>query len=145
VYGFLTVPEDAQVGVCVHELGHLLFGWPDLYDADYSSPGIGNWCVMAGGLFGGNPPGSRPCHPSAWCKSQQGWVTEVNETHNRPVALQDVKITHDVHRVWTSGDPTSNEYFLLENRQRTGYDTSLPAGGLLSKLHPHARPPTPRV
>ncbi|KIW69503.1 hypothetical protein PV04_05376 [Phialophora macrospora] len=130
VYGFLTIPEDAQVGVCVHELGHLLFGWPDLYDADNSSPGIGNWCVMAGGSWGGSPAGSRPCHPSAWCKSQQGWVTEVNETDNRPVALQDVKITHDIHRMWTNGHP-SNEYFLLENRQQTGYDAFLPAGGLL--------------
>lgn len=24
---FLTVPEDAQVGVVCHELGHLLYGW----------------------------------------------------------------------------------------------------------------------
>jgi immune inhibitor A len=26
VYGFLTVPEFAKIGVCAHELGHLLFG-----------------------------------------------------------------------------------------------------------------------
>ena len=35
--------------MCAHELGHLLFGFPDLYDTDYSSEGIGNWCLMAGG------------------------------------------------------------------------------------------------
>ncbi|OQV07024.1 M6 family metalloprotease domain-containing protein [Cladophialophora immunda] len=131
VYGFLTIPEDAQVGVCAHELGHLLFGWPDLYDIDYSSPGIGNWCVMAGGTWGGSPPGSRPCHPSAWCKAQQQWVTVVNETTNRPVSFQDVKTAHNVHRVWTNGDLSSQEYFLLEKRQQTGYDTSLPGEGLL--------------
>ena len=27
VYAFLTVPEDSQVGVCAHEVGHLIFGW----------------------------------------------------------------------------------------------------------------------
>jgi immune inhibitor A len=26
VFGFLTIPEDAYIGVCAHELGHLLFG-----------------------------------------------------------------------------------------------------------------------
>jgi len=37
VFGYLTVPEDCKIGVCAHELGHLLFGWPDLYDTDESS------------------------------------------------------------------------------------------------------------
>ncbi|WP_420130193.1 M6 family metalloprotease domain-containing protein [Longimicrobium sp.] len=32
IYAYLTVPEDACIGVCCHELGHLLFGWPDLDD-----------------------------------------------------------------------------------------------------------------
>src|SRR3954451_13748747 len=39
IYGYLTIPEDAKVGVSAHELGHLLFGFPDLYDTDYSSSG----------------------------------------------------------------------------------------------------------
>ena len=41
VFGYLTVPEDCRIGVCAHELGHLLFGWPDLYDTDESSSGLG--------------------------------------------------------------------------------------------------------
>ena len=39
VFAYLTVAENCQVGVCSHELGHLLFGWPDLYDVDDSSGG----------------------------------------------------------------------------------------------------------
>jgi immune inhibitor A len=34
VFGYLTVPEDCRIGVCAHELGHLLFGFPDLYDTE---------------------------------------------------------------------------------------------------------------
>ena len=58
IYAYLTVPEDARIGVCAHELGHLLFGFPDLYDTDDTSEGIGNWCLMAGGP--GSSWGARP-------------------------------------------------------------------------------------
>jgi immune inhibitor A len=139
VYAFLTIPEDARIGVCSHELGHLVFGWPDLYDTDYSSQGIGNWCLMAGGAWGGNPSGTRPCHPSAWCKANQGWVNVVNATTNGALTLRDVKTIREVRRLWTNGDLTSQEYFLIENRQQTGFDASLPGAGLFS-MYPRRLP-----
>ena len=80
IYAYLTVPEDCKIGVCAHELGHLLFGFPDLYDTDSSSEGIGNWCLMAAGSWGGG--GDLPVHPSAWCKANQGWVTVKTVTTN---------------------------------------------------------------
>lgn len=49
LYAYLTLPENARLAVCAHELGHLLFGLPDLYDTDRTSSGIGNWCLVAGG------------------------------------------------------------------------------------------------
>jgi immune inhibitor A len=137
VYGFLTVPEDALLGVCAHEIGHLVFGWPDLYDTDYTSMGIGNWCLMSGGSWGGNPHGSKPCHPSAYCKSKQQWVVEIADNTNHQITLQDVKTPNarQIHRLWTNGNAFGNEYFLLENRQQTGFDTFLPGPGLLSKYY----------
>ncbi|KAF2801924.1 M6 metalloprotease [Mytilinidion resinicola] len=129
IYGFLTVPEDAKCGVCAHELGHLLFGWPDLYDTDYSSAGIGNWCLMSFGSWGGS--GDRPVHPSAWCKQTQDWIGTVTETENHQITLQDVKSGLKTHRLWTNGDSNSQEYYLIENRQLTGFDESLPGAGLL--------------
>lgn len=128
IYGYLTIPEDGKVGVCAHELGHLLFGWPDLYDIDNSSEGIGSWCLMAAGSWNGG--GDRPCHPSAWCKSGQEWVTVANQTANASAAIDDVKAGHTVHRLWRNGE-ASQEYFLVENRQQAGFDDKLPAGGLL--------------
>jgi immune inhibitor A len=128
IYAYLTVPEDARLGVCAHELGHLLFGWPDLYDTDYSSEGIGNWCLMAGGSWGNG--GDTPVHPSAWCKVNQGWVSVVTPTTNGTVTFADVKASHAVHRLWKDGAPGS-EYFLVENRQRTQFDAFLPGQGLL--------------
>ena len=128
VYGYLTIPDDAKLGVCAHELGHLLFGWPDLYDTTGTSAGLGDFCLMAGGAWGGN--GDAPVHPNAWCKSQQGWITVANQVGARTVTLDDVKNVHQALRLW-SGGATGSEYYLLENRQFVGFDQSLPAGDLL--------------
>jgi len=129
IYGYLTVPEDCLLGVCAHELGHLLFGFPDLYDTDGSSEGIGNWCLMAAGSW--NNGGLTPAHPSAWCKCQQGWVTTVNQSSNqKKVAIEDVKSGFKVNRLWKDGK-LGNEYFLIENRQKTLFDQYLPNSGLL--------------
>jgi immune inhibitor A len=128
IFAYLTIPEDARIGVCAHELGHLLFGFPDLYDIDDTSEGIGNWCLMGGGSWNGG--GDVPAHPSAWCKTQQGWTTVTNVTSSSTLSIPDVKTSRTVHRLWKDG-AGGQEYFLLENRQRTGYDQGLPGDGLL--------------
>lgn len=128
IYGYLTIPEDAKIGVSAHELGHLLFGLPDLYDTDYSSEGIGNWCLMAGGTWNGG--GEQPAHPSAWCKVNQGWVTTTVVSTNGTLTVPQVETGHGVFRLWKDGT-SGPEYFLLENRQQTGYDAALPGNGLL--------------
>ncbi len=129
VFAYLTVPEDCKIGVCAHEIGHLLFGFPDLYDTDNSSEGIGNWCLMASGSWGGG--GDAPTHPSAWCKANQGWVSVDNRTTNATISIPDVKTSNTVYRLWKDGAP-GKEYFLVENRQKTGaFDISIPASGLL--------------
>jgi immune inhibitor A len=136
IYAYLTVPEDCRLGVCAHELGHLLFGWPDLYDTDYTSEGIGNWCLMSGGSWNGRGVGSAqagdiPSHPSAWCKATQGWVNVVVQSHNGAATVSDVGISRTIYRLWKDGNATSTEYFLIENRQRNGFDRGLPGTGLL--------------
>ncbi len=128
VFGYLTVPEDSKIGVCAHELGHLLFGWPDLYDTDESSSGLGNWCLMAGGSWNGD--GDIPAHPSAWCKSSQDWVTTVNRTTSGTLTIAEVKTGKKVYRLWKDGI-NAQEYFLVEHRAKTKYDAKLPGEGLL--------------
>ncbi len=128
IFGYLTIPENAKVGVCAHELGHLLFGFPDLYDVDDTSEGVGRWCLMGAGSWNGG--GDVPAHPSAWCKANQGWAAVTNVTADGPADIEDVKTSHEILRLWKDGDG-GPEYFLVENRQRSGFDAGLPADGLL--------------
>jgi immune inhibitor A len=128
VYAYLTIPEDAKLGVSAHELGHLLFGFPDLYDTDQTSEGVGSWCLMGSGSW--NNDGHTPAHPSAWCKVQQGWADVVNITGDGRVDVEDVKASRRVYRAWTHG-AEAPESFLLENRQHADFDTHLPGAGLL--------------
>ena len=122
-------PGDMTCGVYCHELGHV-FGLPDLYDTDYSSEGIGRWSLMAAGSWNGTL-GNSPAHPDAWCKIELGFVSPIVPSLNLSGAsIYQVELNQSIYKVWTNGSP-GNEYFLLENRQRTGYDTYLPSEGLL--------------
>jgi immune inhibitor A len=49
---YFLEPYDGAIGVFVHEFGHLIFGFKDLYDTDYSSFGIGDFGLMSFGSWG---------------------------------------------------------------------------------------------
>lgn len=121
-------PNDMTIGVYSHELCHG-FGLPDLYDTDYSSYGIGRWDIMSYGSWNGNL-GSSPSHPSAWSRIQMGFTTSSiigDSLLNFPISP--VNNGGIIYKLMRPG--INNEYFLLENRKKIGYDISLPNAGLL--------------
>jgi len=124
-------PYDMTCGVYCHELGHT-FGLPDLYDTDYSSNGIGRWSLMAAGSWNGSGyMGNSPAHPDAWCMQRLGYVTPNIVTANATgVKIPAIKNSPTIYKLWTNGAP-ANEYFLVENRQKIGYDSYLSRAGLL--------------
>lgn len=128
VSNYCIVPEDCEIGVVGHEMGHLYFGLPDLYDRDYTSQGLGMWTMMAAGSWGGG--GVRPVHFDAWCKLQLGWIdpTVPNENIDR-VDFPPVETHPTIYQLWNAGN-IGRQYFLVENRQRTGFDGELPGSGL---------------
>ena len=132
-----------SIGVFCHEFGHIL-GLPDLYDVTDATAGIGEWDVMGYGVYThavGQPPGSKPAHPSAWSKERLGWVTPTWVVQDSAgVTIPPVESSGQVFRLWTNGEEGA-EYFLVENRQPIGFDAGLvrasiesgqgPAHGLL--------------
>ena len=118
----------SPIGVFCHEFGHVL-GLPDLYDTDYSSAGCGHWTVMASGSYNGNS--KVPAHFDAWCKEQLGFFSPTNVTANTTgVEFPAIEWNPIAYRVWANGT-VGNEYFLVENRQKTGFDEYLPGDGIL--------------
>lgn len=133
----------ATIGIMAHEIGHDL-NLPDLYDTDYSSEGVGDWSVMAKGCWlelPGKDAGSMPSHPDAWSKWYEGWLTprrvsgtrvatSIPQAETRATAIQLRDNPFGVDWTWFES-PGRGEYFLVENRQRVGYDAALPGTGLL--------------
>ncbi|MEM9832434.1 MAG: M6 family metalloprotease domain-containing protein [Bacteroidota bacterium] len=116
------------VGIFCHEFGHLL-GLPDLYDTDASDDqhfGIGEWGLMGlGGWLGreGHPAGM-----SAFSKEQLGWAKVQDITDE--VGSYQLPAANSNGAVYKITTPNSNEYFLLENRQKIGTDEYLKGSGL---------------
>jgi immune inhibitor A len=123
---------DMTIGVYAHELGHAAFGLPDLYDRDYSSKGLGRWSLMAGGSWNGpSPGGAFPALPDAWSHAQMGFLTPtIISASVMGRSCEAVESSPQAFALWNNGT-VGSEYFLVENRQRTGYDSYLPGDGLL--------------
>ncbi len=126
---FWSSPGDMTIGVYAHELGHG-FGLPDLYDVDNSSNGLGQWCIMAFGSWNGYL-GNSPAHPCAWSRIQMGFASaQIIAANTYGQAIEAVENGGSIYRLWASG-AIEPEYFLVENRQKVGYDGALPSSGLL--------------
>jgi len=118
----------ANISVFCHEFGHML-GMPDLYarPENPGSEGVGIWCAMANQAGNG-----RPQHFSAWCKEKLEWIqpTVIDPVVKQKLLLAPIEDSpKECFKVLVR--PDASEYFLLENRARKGFDTSLPAPGLL--------------
>ena len=115
IYAYqITNIEDNKpvIGTFIHENGHLLLEYPDLYDYDDDSSGVGNHCLMGGGNY--NNGGKTPSPLNAYFKDMVGWANVVDFTASQ-AALVDVPSTGNVaYRIRKPGLAT--EFFIVENR-----------------------------
>jgi M6 family metalloprotease-like protein len=119
------------IGVICHEFGHVC-GAPDYYDTDYETvgqyDGMGNWDLMAEGSWNGSPAGNRPPHMNPLDKIKFNWAIQTLLTSDVSLSINDIRTDPVIYRYNTT---TANEYYLLENRQKTGFNTSVPGHGLM--------------
>ena len=122
-YQITNIGSSLTIGTFIHETGHLLFDWPDLYDYQFDSEGAGRYCLMAGGGHGKNP-----MPPNPYYRHIAGWInpTEIIQkstpykvTQN---ALNSYKYTRQFNR---------SESFYIENIAKTDRYATSPDSGLI--------------
>lgn len=116
------------IGTICHEFSHCL-GLPDIYPTSTKVTDmsiVDEWDLMDGGTgtnFGWCPPNYSPLE-----KMIMGWLTPKE-------LIADANIT-DIKPIADGGEvylirQTDEEFYLLENRQRSGWDYGLPGMGLV--------------
>lgn len=136
----LTRSNDyGSFGIICHEYSHC-FGFPDFYFGKTSY--VGHWDLMDYGSYNGG--GYCPSGYSAHERWLMGWLTFQELTADTTVtgmaALSDAPQSYLIRN---PGYP--NEYYVIENRQPSGWDASLPSSGILIfhiDYDPHVWPST---
>lgn len=127
------------IGTVVHEFGHVL-GLPDLYNTESDDNNqfktLGTWDVMDGGNYLND--GNTPPNYSAYERFYLGWQTPRLLNDTADITLEPLHKGGETLMVTETGqhnkngvEPSPSTFYLLENRQRSGWDKFLPGHGLL--------------
>lgn len=131
-YQMTNMGERLGLYTFAHEIGHMLFGWPDLY-------GFGNYCIMGNSSSSTNPVGINDFY-----RADQGWidVVDVDASTN---ALFEAKVNGAGYRYVNPDRP--EEAFFWSNIQNTNRWSTLRGSGLVVLHFDHEirnnNPPNP--
>ncbi len=123
--------ETCGIGTFVHEFGHVL-GLADHYATDYGAGQYvdpGDWDAMASASYADN--GNTPPLFSGFERAELGWLeyTDFATNTDTLTTIAPLNRENKAYRVSVPGN--ENEYYIIENRQKEGWDRSLPGHGLL--------------
>lgn len=123
---------SAGIGTICHEFSHCL-GFADMYDTSGGGGyGMSVFDVMDQGSYNGN--GFVPCNYTAFERIYAGWVEAIEL--DVPATVKDMKSVSDYGRPFIMYNyKNTNEYFLMENRQNTGWDEGLYGSNGLLIVH----------
>lgn len=127
-YNSPDTPEVVDgIGSFCHEFSHCL-GYPDIYDANRHNFGMSAWDLMDYGNYNGDS--FVPSGYTAYEKWVAGWLTPVELTEETEVNnLKPTSEGGDAYIIYN--DNHKDEFYILENRQRTGWDAAQYGDGLL--------------
>ena len=124
------------IGVFVHEFSHIL-GLPDLYTTNGTMHKTsGEWDVMDYGCY--NNDLVTPPMYSAYERWWMGWLNPTLLNTASTVSLGELNSTHAAAYMTANGNavpnilnPDPSTFYVLENRQQSGWDAYLPGHGML--------------
>lgn len=128
--------KHTGIGTFCHEFGHVL-GLPDLYATNKATHRtMDDWDIMDAGSYNNN--GDTPPAYSAYERFFCGWLTPIVLNNAGTYSLQDLKTSNIAYMITATGtsnlvgnNPNPAEFFLLENRQRNGWDKKTAGSGMM--------------
>lgn len=131
------------IGTFCHEFSHVM-GLPDIYATIQGThKTLGKWDIMDYGCYcnDGNTPPSYSAYEQWW----MGWIEPTHLNQAASVTLNTLYPDGTAAYITESGEPVTNilrpnptVFYVLENRQQTGWDTYLPGHGMLiTKINFH--------
>ncbi|MBO4906078.1 MAG: M6 family metalloprotease domain-containing protein [Bacteroidaceae bacterium] len=115
------------IGTMCHEYSHCL-GLPDFYDTEGDNFGMHSWSVMDYGCYNGK--GYQPAGYTAYERWFSGWLEPVELKQAAKIQdMQAIETTPEAYVVYN--DANRNEYYLLANHQKTGWDSKAYGHGML--------------
>lgn len=119
-YQITNMGSQLTVRTFCHENGHMICDFPDLYSYNNLHNGVGHYCLMCWGGSNTNP--TQVC---AYLKNASGWTSSLRQiAAGMSYSVAAGRNDFLIHR------RNQNEYFIVENRARSGRDASLPDAGL---------------
>jgi M6 family metalloprotease-like protein len=115
-YMMTNLGDELGLYTFSHEVGHMLFGWPDLY-------GFGNYCIMGNSSSMKNPVGINDFY-----RADQGWIPLVDVTRDTNAQLT-AKVNGAGYRYTNPQD--SKESFFWSNVQSSGRFSTIQGDGLI--------------
>lgn len=124
-----TSKKIEGIGCFCHEFSHCM-GFPDFYDTEYNGWfGMSDFDLMCSGSYNGNTfiPAGYTAHEKMMCGWQEPIVlSDSNVVVNNLKPMSEHGNTYIIYN-----DAHPDEYFMIENRQKTGWDAGYPAKGLM--------------
>lgn len=130
------------IGTFTHEFGHVI-GLPDYYHTEDDKDTLDDWSIMDAGAYLNQ--GRTPPTYSAYDRFYLGWLApeELNSPADKslyPISQTGIPIDNTSKQAYIlsatthnliGDNPSPKEFFVMEYRKKTGWDTFLPAEGLL--------------
>lgn len=117
------------IGSCCHEFSHCL-GLPDFYDTSNSDDpnfGMDYWDLMDYGCY--NAEGYVPIGYSAYERDFVGWLELPELTERGHYSMDAINAGGHGYKIVNEANPS--EYYIIENRQQTGWDRYIFNSGML--------------
>lgn len=120
------------IGLFCHEFSHCM-GLPDFYptlaSARGDNQGMEAWSLMDDGEYTAN--GWWPTAYTAWEREAMGWMTIDNLTTAQQIELQTIDNKGKAYRIYNDNDPSTKDYYIVQNIQAEHWNAGLKSHGLL--------------